>query len=402
MRQVSAGAPPLSAVSARAKLPTGLGRVGCTVRSPTEKFSCVTSTAVAASVASADQQLSCTRRTSNRYERRPGRMTASGGIWAARKEDADVSETEPTEGELLHHPDVRAAIEEAEQRASMSLKEQWAGELTTSLLEADRWLARDLRGVQGGHDLDVVLDDGSRIAVEVTTHTAGNRAAFYAELDRSNPIPAPSLGLGWIVDIEVPESEAADAKSIRPLFARLSSKLPPILERVEREDLHDKVKIIRRVASGPGEHEVCAQLRSLRVRHARGADWQRAGKIFLHQAGDMISFSADNLADAIEHEIPPNRDKLLKAKSDGAKEAHLFVWLPGGTSLNDGAHAAVRNHWQDRPPRHIDLQGLDSVWAAADSLPATHRELHGYSWPIWQFKHGRWHRWDRIWQRTSL
>ena len=212
-----------------------------------------------------------------------------------------------------------------------------------------------------------------------------------------------STARGWMVDIDVPESEAARKKSIRPLFARLNSELEPILERVEQsEDLQEKVKSIRRVASGPDEHEVCAQLRSLRVRHARGFDWMRAGNIYIHQAGEPTSFSADDVATAIEHEIPPNRDKLLEAKSAGAAEAHLFLWIPGGTSLSDAAHVAARSSWDLGPPRPPDLQGLDSVWVAACGLPSSYRELHGYSWPIWQFANDRWHRWDRMWHQEPL
>ncbi len=61
------------------------------------------------------------------------------------------------------------------------------------MLGASHWVPRDVQGVHGKHDLDLVFRDGSRFAVEVTTDTAENRAAFYGELERIGSIPAPSL-----------------------------------------------------------------------------------------------------------------------------------------------------------------------------------------------------------------
>ena len=202
----------------------------------------------------------------------------------------------------------------------MRYEEQLAGEVLTRLLGAQQWVPRDRSGVNGMHDLGLEFDDGSTIAVEVTSHTAGNRAAFYAELDATNPIRAASLEQGWMVHIDVPEAEAANAKSIRPLFARLSSELELLLAQVEYLELYEDVVTIRPSSGSANEHPVCGRLRQLRVRHAQAFESHRAGHFYLQQAPVTTWFGADDIAAAVEHEIMPNRDKLLRAS-----ESHRFA-----------------------------------------------------------------------------
>ncbi|MYI28062.1 MAG: hypothetical protein F4064_08205 [Acidimicrobiales bacterium] len=280
----------------------------------------------------------------------------------------------------------------------MSFEERLAGDVLAHLLGAHRWVPRDVPGVNGMHDLDLVFDGGSAVAVEVTSHTAGNRAAFHAELDRANSIRAASLRQGWRVHIDVPDSDAENAKSIRPLFAKLSSELEPLLAQVERLELHQQVVIIRPTPEDTDEHPVCDRLRRLGVRHAQAFASQQAGLIWLQQAPVSTWYGADDVAAVAEHEIAPNRDKLLRAKAAGAAEAHLFVGIPGGASLSDAAHAAAKHSWdKDNHPRRPDLMGLDSVWLSVTGLPGISFELPGYIWPIWQLDSDGWHRWENVW-----
>ena len=292
---------------------------------------------------------------------------------------------------------------EAEAKAGMSLDEQWAGELLTLMLGADSWVPRDVKGTSGMHDLDLVFSDGSRFAIEVTTHTAPNRAAFHAELRKSAVISAPTLKIGWIVEIDMPQSEADNAKAIRPLFARIKPELESILAQAAEEELHEIVHCISPIPTGPGGHPICSRLRSLRVTRAFSAGWQRAGHIYLNQAGRAFSSKPDDCTDAIEFHISRKRSKLITAKQNGADEAHLFLWIPDGATRSDAAHLAARKLWDGaEPPRRTSLQDLDSIWIAARGFPGKYCELHGYAFPIWQFNHRGWHRWDRMWRQEPL
>lgn len=71
--------------------------------------------------------------------------------------------------------------------------------------------------------------------------------------------------------------------------------------------------------------------------------------------------TGDEIPAAVGKPIADNLSKLLKAKRDGAREAHLFVWLEWGprTQAPVGVMAA------GRPPRTVpNLQGIDVVWVA--------------------------------------
>ncbi len=299
-----------------------------------------------------------------------------------------------------------AASREVEDRAAKSTEERWAGELLKTLLGARRWLARDIPGGPSGmHDLDLLFDDERRFAVEVKSHTSPERAAFKAELRKINPISAPSLNTGWEVNIGVPDDNTNDGEVSPPLLKETVPQLPGLLERVETENLHDRVRYMSsaRDQIAPQGGEVASQLQSLGVTHAYPASWREPGTIYLRRTERATwPGSSDIVATAEEH-IGQQYASARRAIEDGAHEVHLFIWLPLGVTRSDAASAAASDFEPelDWPRMPANMGGLDSVWVARLAVPAAYPELHGFSSPIWQFTKSGPYCWRLGWQRQG-
>ena len=289
---------------------------------------------------------------------------------------------------------------EVEDRAAMSDEERWAGELLRALLGAQAWKARDVPGGSPGmHDLDVEFRDGRRFAVEVKTHTSPRRAAFDAECAKRNPLDAPSLQGGWVVDFDVPDDEAADAAASDVLLKDVTGKLEPILVRIERGRLHDEVRHIGRGASSQ-EHPICSELRELRIRRAYPASWESDGTIRLCRAEAISSFAPSSIANVVKGYVSHSYANLTRAKQHGADEIHLFLWIPLGVTRSDQASMATAaivpgDKWL---PPDMELGRLDSVWVAKFGVPDVLPEVHGFSSPVWQLTESGWCCWTRDWR----
>ena len=296
---------------------------------------------------------------------------------------------------------------EHDHRAAMAGdEERWAGELLTLLVDAERWEAVDYRGGPPDmHDIDLLFGDGRRIAVEVEIHGRPERTAFDAERDRTNPVQAPSLRCGWVVDFDLPDDEAADAQVVAQLFNAVDGELEPTLARIEREGLHDHVRPVRQVGdcSRSDEHPIRAHMRELRVRSAFPAPWLDDGTIRLSRVEAISARSPKNVAAQIKRHIENDHESLERARERGADETHLFLWMPLGVTRGDTAGMAFspiipEDRWL--PPK-ADLKGLDSVWVSKFTLPATSPELQGFSSPIWQLTDSGWRCWTRDWQKSE-
>ncbi len=88
-------------------------------------------------------------------------------------------------------------------------------------------------------------------------------------------------------------------------------------------------------------------------------------------------------------------EKLLKAKTDGASEAHLFVWLTVGDQHKAGRSEAMSflRYTGLGGLAPIDLRGIDAVWVAVDAGPAHARDCR-HDWPILCFDKDGWHDWE--------
>ena len=312
----------------------------------------------------------------------------------------------PSDEGWLADPDVKAALEATEARAAADPYERWAGELLTSLLGGVEWDPRDVGSAGDGlHDLDVVFGDGERIAVEVTTHTSEGRAAFHAKLRSVNPVPAGSLRHHWTVGLVAPQEEAGDDAAMHRMVDKARMEIVAILEQVEHEGLAHHVGFVGGVIEMPPDdprfqtlRALGSNLRALGVSYAYPEGWPSEARIWFTPSSPGTTEAPDEIADAVDAHIPLNLTKLQRAREDGAQEAHLFLWLPGGVGRSDAAELSSRSSWASPDmPRETDLRGLDSVWVAPDGLPVHSLEIHGYSWPIWQLNPAGWRRWVRSW-----
>lgn len=302
-----------------------------------------------------------------------------------------------------------AELEAREARAASAPYERWAGELLTSLLGGVEWYVRDVESAGDGlHDLDVVFGDGSRIAVEVTTHTSEGRAAFHARLRTVNPLLAGSLRHHWTVDLVAPQGDAVDEAAMHQMIDKARMEIVPILEQVEHEGLTHHVGLVGGIIEmPPGDprfptlQALHSKLRALGVSGAHAEGWAQEARVWFTPSWPGTSAAPDEIADAVDTHIGLNLAKLQRAREDGAQEAHLFVWLPSGVGRSDGAELASRSsRASPEMPRRTDLQGLDSVWVAPGGFPPRSWEIHGYSWPIWQLDRTGWHLWTRSWSRA--
>ena len=295
---------------------------------------------------------------------------------------------------MQNDPTYVALVDAIMQKVHLDDDEQRAGELVTTILGADRWVPRDVPGISGMHDLDVVTPDASRIAVEVTSHTAKSKAAFARESGRLNPISASSLRCHWQIEIDVPAIQEA----VRPLLNRINGDLQAILRQVEQHELFEEVRFLPPGSTSTDGHPLCGRLRELRVVCAQAIDTRGSGRIWLYAHQGAFWFGQDDIAHAVDAHVEAKLDKLLRAKDDGAVEAHLFVWLPPGTTRSPGASAALHSgRDDDRISASIDLCGIDSVWVTSSGRQ-DFEEVHGHRSPVYRYDQSGWRKYTLAWE----
>ena len=273
-----------------------------------------------------------------------------------------------------------------------------AATLLMDILGAETWEARDVGPAQGMHDLNLVMPDGSVVAVEVTSDTSGNDRAFDSALNELKPIPAPANSGRWYVSVRPPDTGPDDHTQARRRAEQLQDNLPGLLDEIKRGTLHDDVQFI---AESPkrNDSELAVRLRALGVQGVREyeAD-ERDPQVRLVSAASCGMVGAQDIPDAARRHIPPNRDKLVAAKNDDAvSQAHLFVWLQIGQPHRSDATIAVQSG--DYAPgdlNPIDPGDIDAVWVAVDYEPPSVYELRR-AIPVYRFGGGRWTRWQPKW-----
>ena len=115
--------------------------------------------------------------------------------------------------------DRREAVEhlyaELKSLDQMRDSETRAAGLLCEILGAATWTPRDVGDAEGMHDFDLEMSDGSKIAVEVTSDTAGADAAFVAALEEIDPVGAPALSGVWFVEVSPPGDHPDDHTKAR-------------------------------------------------------------------------------------------------------------------------------------------------------------------------------------------
>ncbi len=245
-----------------------------------------------------------------------------------------------------------------------------------------RWESRDGEGDPPGmHDFDVILPDGRRIALEVTSAidaaaVALSDAAFGRE-GRQQRWPAPGLVNDWIVTI--PQ---------RPVrVAEMMSAMLPILEVFEEHghadvDPHINYAYVRPRSEMPAAVvEAARRMVELGVTRARVLAPRADGdaEMFVTISG---GFAGDPGAinRLVAERAEPKRDKLARAKANSASECHLFVWVDG---TQPGAELAVAKI--PPPPAPEIPSEIDVVWLATPPLATPDklwRAQHSAGWEV--------------------
>ncbi len=280
--------------------------------------------------------------------------------------------------------------------SNMPPEERRAAELLQQIL-GGQYKPRDVDGAQGMHDFDLCLDDSRTIAVEVTTDTSAVDRAFRNQLDqiKLDDLPAMSkLKRIWYVDLVTPGVHADDQPASKSRVKELKAELPGLLLRLEQLG-HTKLTIFCATTRDDTElQEQCKRLGVQSCFSCEASDEDPPRVCFGHGTYGGATGPC-MISAAVNEKMPKKAEKLVKAKTTGASEAHLFVWLTIGDQHKGGRSEAMSflQHTGLEGLPSIDLKGIDAVWVAVDAGPA-HAPDCRHTWPILCFDKDGWHDWQ--------
>ena len=281
----------------------------------------------------------------------------------------------------------------AEALTNMPAEERRAAELLKELLGGE-YTPRDIDGAQGMHDFDLQLDDGRTVAVEVTTDTSRVDRAFQDQINRISPLEMPALTRVWRVDVSTPGDGPDDQQASHRRVKALQAQLPDILRQLEEAGL-----TTLRVPRSPHRDNCEAQgkLRELGVQLCFSFDPapDEKAQVLFGEASFGGSTGPSMIVEAVNENLPKKVNKLLDAKTAGAAEAHLFLWLNFGEEHKRGRADAMSflayTGLDGLEP--INLHGIDAVWVAVDAGPG-HAPDCRHTWPILCFDADGRHDWQ--------
>ena len=151
----------------------------------------------------------------------------------------------------------------------------------------------------------------------------------------------------------------------------LKAELPDILRQFQHARLTKW-----RVPRSPSRDDSAAQdrLRGLGVQLCSSfdPDPDRSPQVFFGDASLSGATGPSMIVDAVNESLPNKVRKHINAKTAGAAEAHLFLWLNSAQEHKRGRAEAMsflsRTGLDGLEP--IDLQGIDAVWVAVDDGPS--------------------------------
>ena len=123
-------------------------------------------------------------------------------------------------------------------------------------------------------------------------------------------------------------------------------------------------------------------------------DPDESPQVFFGDASFGGATGPSMIVDAVNENLPNKVRKLVNAKTAGAAEAHLFLWLKSAQEHKRGRAEAMS--FLSRTALDglelIDLQGIDAVWVAVDDGPSHAPDCRHHS-PILCFDADGWHDW---------
>jgi hypothetical protein len=203
------------------------------------------------------------------------------------------------------------------------------------------YVLRDVDGAQGMRDLDVVLDGGGYVAVEVTGLMNGPYRAFIgAKITR----PAPSLSGTWVVHID-------HQQDFRPFWKR-AEQLFAGVEALGWDGID--------LSPGRAEPVPVVELRGLGVQQAalvRGTE----GGIGLTDP-NFNTIGPVDVSNGVAERLAQEDNRLKLGAAADAVERHLFVWAEM-LHLAGAAMDVSTLLPDDRPelPEEVDV-----VWVARE------------------------------------
>jgi hypothetical protein len=173
---------------------------------------------------------------------------------------------------------------------------------------------KDAGGAQGTHDFDLVMADGHRIAVEVTSATDEDMERLRGESERR--YPACELEADW--NVWLPKDPAL---KLKPLLREVAEQLVVL----ERHGV-DHVGRFVEAPEDPRAAEAARQISALRVdrvlRLAAPKEDEDACLVLALHGG--AGSEPDALNALVADRAEAKRDVLTRAKGDAR---HLFVWV---------------------------------------------------------------------------
>jgi hypothetical protein len=246
-------------------------------------------------------------------------------------------------------------------------EEQQAGDIVAAHLGGTVH-PRDISGAPPEtHDLDVMLPDGRRIAVEVTSAREPSLEGLARAGPRSRH-PAPGLTYDWWIGLPYDGTVG-----VKKLVGEAALHLR-VVEQAGRESIGGVLPAERRVPPDASQEETRSihALFELRVDFARRwgpADADRPAELLVSCHGGASSdFVA--LCGHLEDQAQAKVSKLIAAKAD---QAHLFIWVLGSASDAELALSTL-------PPPSVPPQlpaGIDVLWLASRA-----RVPHGRLWRL--------------------
>lgn len=293
---------------------------------------------------------------------------------------------------MLTEDQMAEILARAQALSNMPAEERRAAELLKELLGGE-YVPRDVDGAQGMHDFDLRLDGGN-IAVEVTTDTSRVDRAFWDQINRISPLEVPGLTRVWHVDLATPGDGPDDQRASHERVKALHAQLPEILRQLEEAGL---TTLRVPPLANRDNHAAQAKLRELGVQLCFSFDPapDEKAQVFFGEASFGGSTGPSMIVDAVNESLPNKVGKLLDAKTAGAAEAHLFLWLIFGQEHKRGRADAMYflKHTGLDELEPINLQGIDAVWVAVDAGPS-HAPDCRHTWPILCFDADGWHDWQ--------
>ena len=173
----------------------------------------------------------------------------------------------------------------------------------------------------------------------------------------------------------------------------LKAELPDILRQFQHAGLTKW-----RVPRTPSRDDSAAQdrLRGLGVQLCSSFDPHpdQSPQVFFGDASFGGATGPSMIVDAVNENLPNKVGKHINAKTAGAAEAHLFLWLKSAQEHKRGRAEAMSflSHTGLDRLEPINLQGIDAVRVAVDDGPSHAPDCRHHR-PILCFDADGWHDW---------